>query len=65
MWNFSASLERKAWELGQGKIPVQLFGDYCKNQTSTALGEVAPCMKGEYVLANVRSVLPQGSRRFY
>ena len=56
---FQRKLERKAWELGQGKIPVQLFGDYCKNQTSTALGEVVPCMKGEYVLANVRSVLPK------
>lgn len=56
---FQRELERKAWELGQGKIPVQLFGDYCKNQTSTALGEVVPCMKGEYVLANVRSVLPK------
>ena len=56
---FQRELERKAWELGQGKIPVQLFGDYCKNQSSTALGEVVPCMKGEYVLANVRSVLPK------
>ena len=56
---FQRQLERKAWELGQGKIPVQLFGDYCKNQSSTALGEVVPCMKGEYVLANVRSVLPK------
>ena len=47
---FQRKLERKAWELGQGKIPVQLFGDYCKNQTSTVLGEV---------VANVRSVLPK------
>ena len=56
---FQRNLEKKAWELGKGKIPVQLFGDFCKNQASEALGEVTPCMKGEYILTNVRSVLPK------
>ena len=56
---FQRDLEKKAWELGKGKIPVQLFGDFCKNQASEALGEVTPCMKGEYILTNVRSVLPK------
>ena len=56
---FQRDLERKAWELGKGKIPVQLFGDFCKNQSSEALGDVLPCMKGEYTLANVRSILPK------
>ena len=56
---FQRALEKKAWELGEGKIPVQLFGDFCKNQASEALGEVTPCMKGEYILTNVRSVLPK------
>lgn len=56
---FQRDLERKAWELGEGRIPVQLFGDFCKDQVSKALGEVTPCMKGEYVLTNVRSVLPK------
>lgn len=55
---FQRNLERKAWELGQGKVPVQLFGDFCKNQPSHALGEVSPCIKGEYILTNVRAVLP-------
>lgn len=56
---FQRDLEKKAWELGEGKIPVQLFGNFCKNQASEALGEVTPCMKGEYILTNVRSVLPK------
>ena len=56
---FQRDLEKKAWELGEGKIPVQLFGDFCKNQASEALGEVTPYMKGEYILTNVRSVLPK------
>lgn len=55
---FQRDLERKAWELGKGKIPLQLFGDFCKNQPSTELGEISPCMKGEYILTNVRKILP-------
>ena len=56
---FQRDLEKKAWELGNGKIPVQLFGDFCQNQASEAFGEVTPCMKGEYTLTNVRSILPK------
>ena len=52
-------LELTAWETGNGKVPVQLFGDYCKNQKSTELGEVIPCIKGEYTFANVRSIFPK------
>ena len=52
-------LELTAWETGNGKVPVQLFGDYCRNQKSTKLGEVIPCIKGEYTLANVRSIFPK------
>ena len=57
--SFQRELERKAWELGEGKIPVQLFGDFCKNQPSVSLEEITPCMKGEYTLGNVRSILPE------
>lgn len=56
---FQRDLERKAWELGEGRIPVQLFGDFRKNQASTAFGEVTPQMKGGFVLSNVRSILPK------
>lgn len=56
---FQRDLERKAWELGQGKIPVQLFKDFKANVPSTAFGEITPCMKGAYTFANVRSILPE------
>lgn len=56
---FQRALEKKAWELGKGRIPVQLFGDYCCHRPSTSLGTLEPCMKGEYVLCNLRSVLPK------
>ena len=56
---FQRMLEKKAWEAGQGRIPVQLFGDYKKHRASTEFGEVKPCTKGDYVLSDVRSVLPE------
>ena len=52
-------LERAAWEAGNGKVPVQLYGDYCRNQKSTKLGDVSPCIKGEYTLGDVRSIFPK------
>lgn len=54
---FQRELEKKAWQLGQGKVPVQLFGDYCGHKPSQSLGEVTPCIRGEYVLSDVRSIL--------
>lgn len=56
---FQRKLERAAYQLGGGKIPVQLFGDFCQNTASTALGQVEPCMKGAYTFANVRSIFPE------
>ena len=56
---FQRSLEKKAWELGKGKVPVQLFGDFCTHQVSRELGDVRPNIKGGYVLADVRSILPE------
>lgn len=56
---FQRDLEKKAWELGKGKVPVQLFGDFCAHQPSSQLGEIHPNIKGGYVLTDVRSILPK------
>ena len=56
---FQRRLEKAAWELGNGKIPVQLFGDFKKHQASTEFGQIKPEMKGAYVLSDVRSILPE------
>lgn len=55
---FQRKLEQAAYEQGQGKIPVQLLGDYLKNIPSTELGQVKPDLCGGYTLANVREILP-------
>ena len=56
---FQRMLEKKAWEAGQGRIPVQLFGDYKIHRASREFGKVKPCTKGDHVLSDVRSVLPE------
>ena len=55
---FQRELEKRAFREGNGKIPVQLFKDYKKNQPSSKLGNIKPCMKGDYQLANVRNIFP-------
>ena len=56
---FQRKLEKAAYELGKGKIPVQRFEDYCKNKVSDAFGKVIPQMKGSYTFANVREIFPK------
>ncbi len=56
---FQRSLEEKAFQLGAGKIPVQLYGDFKENRVSQDFGQVAPAFKGEYVFANLRELLPE------
>lgn len=56
---FQRKLEKAAYREGKGKIPVQLFGDFCKNEISTKLGEIRPNTKGEWTFGNVRSIFPE------
>ena len=56
---FQRSLEQAAWKAGNGRVPVQLFGDYQNHKASTALGDVTPCIKGAYQLTDVRSIFPK------
>lgn len=56
--NFQRELERKAYEAGSGKIPVQLLGDFKADRLSQGFGSVIPCMKGEFVFARLNRILP-------
>ena len=55
---YQRSLEKKAYELGDGKIPVQLLKDFKENKISTALGSIQPIFKGDYKFANLNELLP-------
>ena len=56
---FQRELEKKAYLLGDGAVPVQRFEDFCENRVSEKLGKVIPQIKGRYRLANVRSIFPK------
>ncbi len=56
---FQRKLERLAYECGQGRIPVQLYGDFKKGVCSKEFGKVEPQIKGRYRFGNLRQVLPE------
>ncbi len=55
---FQKALEEKAYKIGDGKIPVQLFKDFCDNKTSTSYGKINPVFKGKYQFSNLNDILP-------
>ena len=56
---FQRDLERKAFQVGEGAVPVQRFEDFCLNRTSEKIGEVVPQIKGTYKLTNVRQIFAE------
>lgn len=56
---FQERLEQAAFALGGGKIPQQLFGDYCANIPSVRYGSFESCHKGAACLCNLRGLLPE------
>jgi uncharacterized FAD-dependent dehydrogenase len=57
---YQRELEEKAYEIGKGKIPVQLLKDFKDNGVSTGFKDVKPVFKGEYEFSNINEVLPKG-----
>ena len=55
---FQRNLEKKAYEIASGKIPVQLLGDFINNKKSSSLGDVEVITKGAYALSNLNDILP-------
>lgn len=54
---FQRKLEERAFAAGGGKIPVQLFGDFCAGRVSAQYGGVKPCFCGETAFADLNPVL--------
>jgi len=52
---YQREIEEKAYQLGQGKIPVQLLGDFKNEQTNDA--RLNPCIKGSCRYAPVHEIL--------
>lgn len=56
--HFQRELEEKAYQVGQGKIPVQLLGDFLEKKASTSFGDVEPIFKGDYTCVDMSYILP-------
>ena len=56
---FQQALERKAHKLAMGKIPQQLYGDFCENKASTSYGYFASNTKGETAFVNLRGLFSE------
>ncbi len=55
---FQRDLEKKAYELGKGKIPVQTLDGFYKNKV-LPFGDIKPCTKGSFTLSNLNDILPE------
>ncbi len=62
---YQALLEKKAFSLGNGKIPQQLYGDYCCNRASSSFGAFASQTKGDAVFANLRGLFSADVERSF
>lgn len=56
---FQQNLEEAAYHAGNGKIPVQLLGDFCKNRASSGAGAILPQIKGDITWTNIRQIFPE------
>lgn len=55
---YQRKLEERVYQLGKGKIPVQLFGDFVRGRVSTEYGAIKSVTRGETEFANLREILP-------
>lgn len=58
---FQRQLEKRAYELGKGSIPVQYYRDFAENVSSAGKDAVRndkPRIKGAYEWTNIRGLLP-------
>lgn len=56
---FQRKWEQAAYKAGQGKVPVQLFGDYKEHRPSTSFGNIQPDLKGLYDFGDLNDCLPK------
>ena len=56
---FQRELEERAFLLGRGNIPVQLYGDFRENRLSSGFGDVGPEFCGNTAFGDLRGLLPE------
>lgn len=61
--NFQNEIEKKAYDMGQGKAPVQRVKDFMENRVTEELGEVRSTFKPGYVFADLNEIYPESINR--
>lgn len=62
---FQRALEEKAYQLGNGRIPQQLYGDFKEMRVSSDYGDFASCVKGAASFGALHELLtPDMNRSF-
>ena len=56
---FQRRLEEAAFREGQGRIPAQLYGDFCEGRASRGMGSIPAATKGEISPAELHRILPE------
>lgn len=56
---YQEKLEFENYQRGMGKIPQQLFGDFCDNRLSASFGDFASEVKGQQTFANLRGLMSE------
>ena len=56
---FQRELEEKAYELGNGFIPTQTYGNYRDNKYADGIGSIIPEVKGKYTFTNLNDLFPE------
>lgn len=59
---FQRELEARAYQLGNGNIPQQLYGDYVAKRCTKAYGDFASQTKGACTFADLNNLLPRQLR---
>ena len=55
---YQRDLERKAYNLANGSIPIQLYKDFKENKESINYKSVIPTLKGSFKLTDINRILP-------
>ncbi len=55
---FQKEIERCAWQVAGGSIPVQTFGDFIYGRATKAAGDISPQISGKYEFGDLSSILP-------
>lgn len=56
---YQQRLEEAAYLAGDGRIPIQLFGDFCNKKSSTTFGAFDTCIKGQWKFSDLNQVIPK------